>query len=138
MNAVELAVYMFQLIFLWRVQTQCQLHCSYRLASTDFLQRVLTDSTSPEFPLGNVRDPRQLFVIGNSVPSPPVLDGFEFQQTQVFTLFPMPVVFLPDVDRRPVRNNVRPLQQSVGRERRIQLARLRPSHTRHTQRMQYK
>jgi len=31
---------------------------------------VLIDSTPPEFPLGNVRDPRQLFVIGNSVPSP--------------------------------------------------------------------
>jgi hypothetical protein len=71
-----------------------------------------------EFSLRNFRDPNQLFVIGNSIPSPPVLDGFEFQQTQVFTLFPMPVGFLADVDGWPVRNNVRALQQSS----RIELA----------------
>jgi len=46
-----------------------------------------------------------------ATPSPLVLDGSEFQQTQVFALFPMPVGFLPDVDGWPVRNDVRPLQQ---------------------------
>ncbi|MFI5091015.1 MAG: hypothetical protein ACHP7P_13235 [Terriglobales bacterium] len=81
---------------------------------------MLVDSTAHEFPLRNARNPRQLLVIRNGVPFAPVLDGFEFQQTQIFAFFPVPVGFLPDVDGWPVRNDVRPLQQSS----RIKLARL--------------
>src|ERR1700687_1053632 len=81
---------------------------------------MLIDSPAHEFPLRNFCDACQLLSIRNSIPFPPVLDGFEFQQTQVFAFFPMPVGFLPNVDRRPVCNDVRSLQQSS----RIELARI--------------
>ena len=42
-----------------------------------------------------------------------VLDCFEFQQAQVLAFFPMFVRFLSDVDRRPIRNDVRALQQAT-------------------------
>jgi hypothetical protein len=47
---------------------------------------VLIDTPANELPLGNLRDPRQLFVIRNSVPFPLVLNGLEFQLTQVFAV----------------------------------------------------
>ena len=49
-----------------------------------------------------------------------VLDSFEFQQTQIFAFFPVPVGFFSDVDGRPVCNDVRSLQQPS----RIEFARL--------------
>ena len=91
---------------------------SHGLPLADFLERVLVDSH--QFPLRNLRDRRQLFVVGNSVSFAPVLDRFEFQQTQVFALFPMLVGLFADVDRWPVRDDVRPLQQSA----RVECARL--------------
>jgi hypothetical protein len=71
---------------------------------------VLIDSSTHEFPLGNFRDPRQLFVIGNGISFPHVLDRFGFQQTQVFAIFPVPVGFLSDGNEGPIRNDVRSLQ----------------------------
>jgi hypothetical protein len=47
--------------------------------------------------LGDLCDPRQLLVIRDSIPSSPVPSGFEFQQTQIFALFPMPVGFFSSV-----------------------------------------
>jgi len=41
----------------------------------DFFQGMLIDSATHEFSFGNLRDPRQLFVICNSIPSSSVLDG---------------------------------------------------------------
>ena len=40
----------------------------------------------------------------------PTASSFEIKQAQVLALFPVPVGLLPDVNRRPVRNDVRPLQ----------------------------
>ena len=79
---------------------------------TDLLQRVLVDSPAHEFPLRNLCDPRKLIVIRYRIPFAPVLDGIEFEQAQILALFPVAVGFLPDVDGRPVRNNVCALQQS--------------------------
>lgn len=49
-------------------QTMRQFYRPHRFSPTDFLQRVLIDSTSHEFPLGNFRYPCHLFVIRNSIP----------------------------------------------------------------------
>jgi hypothetical protein len=59
---------------------------------------VLVDSATHEFPLGNLCDPRQLFVIRNNIPFPLVLDGFEVQQTRVFAFFPVTVGFFSNVN----------------------------------------
>lgn len=71
---------------------------------------MFVDSPTHEFPLGNLCDPRQLFVICNRISFPPVLNGFEFKQTQVFALLPVLVGLFADVDRGPVRHDTRPLQ----------------------------
>ena len=67
--------------------------------SADFLQRVLVDSPAHEFPLGNLRDSRQLFIGRNRVSFSLVFNRFEIQQTQIFALFPMLVGLFADVDR---------------------------------------
>jgi hypothetical protein len=90
------------------------------LTIRDFLQRVLIDPPAHEFPLRNLRDPCQLFIIRNSIPSSLVLNSLEIQQTQIFAFFRMPIGFLANVDWWPVRDDVRTLQRSS----RVELARL--------------
>jgi len=81
---------------------------------------MLIDPPADEFTLRSYRDSLQLFIARNCISFSLVFNRLEVKQAQVFALFPMLIGFLPDVDRRPVRNNVCSLQQSAC----IELARL--------------
>jgi hypothetical protein len=74
---------------------------------------VLADPAPHEFAFRHCGDSGYLFIAHDSVALSFVQNRAEIQQTQVFALFPMPVGFLADVDGRPVRNDVRALQQST-------------------------
>jgi hypothetical protein len=71
---------------------------------------VLIDSLADEFPLGNFCDSHQLLISRYGIAFPLVLDCFELQQAQIFTFFAMLVGLFADVNRRPIRNDVRALQ----------------------------
>ena len=90
-----------------------QFYSSHRCRHTNFLQCVPVDSPTHEFPLGNFRDLSQLFIRRNRISFSLVFNCFEIQQTQVFALFPMLVGFLANIDRRPIRDDMRPLQQAA-------------------------
>jgi len=106
--------------FLNQSQARGKLDCAYWFPPAYFFQSVLTDSSTHEFPLWNLGDPRQLRVGRYDVSFSSVFDTLEIQQAQIFALFPMPVVLFSDVDWRPVRDDVRSLQQSAC----VELARL--------------
>lgn len=53
------------------------------------MKRVLIDPAAHEFTLGYFLNSLQLFVRRNCVAFTFVLDCFEFQQTQIFTFFPI-------------------------------------------------
>jgi len=89
-----------------RFQDSRQLYSPYWLGPTDLLQRVLIDSPAHEFPLGTFSNSLQLFIRRDREALSLVLDSLEFQQTQIFAFFPVLVGFLPDVDWRPIRNDV--------------------------------
>jgi len=91
-----------------------------RLSAIMSPRKARLSQTKTERPAQIWIDMVLLFAIRNGVPFAPVLNGLEFKQTQVFAFFPMPVGFHPDVDGRPVRNDVCALQQTS----RVELARL--------------
>ena len=92
------------------LQTPCELDRTHGFLVADSFQRVLIDPPAPKFPLRNFCDLRQLSICGNRIALALVLNRFELQQAQVFALLPVPVGFLPDVDRRPIRGDMRMLQ----------------------------
>jgi len=99
-----------RLVFFQHLQTLCKLDCPHGLTIAHFLQRVLVDSPAHECALGKFSDSLQLLISRYGIALPLVLDCLEFQQTQIFAFFPMLVRFPSDVDRRPIRNDVRALQ----------------------------
>jgi len=52
------------------------------------------------------------FFVAIAIPFARVLNRFEFEQAEIFALFKVFVVFFSDVDRRPIRDHVRALEQT--------------------------
>ena len=80
---------LFRFILFEHLQAPHQFASSHWFFPTDFLQGVLIDSSAHEFSLGNSGDPCELVFVGHRISFPPILDSFEFQQTQVLAFFPM-------------------------------------------------
>ena len=99
----------------------CQLGRTHRHFRADFLQGVLIGSPASEVPLGKLGDSLQLLIRSNGVTHSLVFDGLEFNETQVFAVLPIPVGFLPDVDRRPIGGG-RPLAATFGAGVEIRMA----------------
>lgn len=100
-------------IFFECLQKYLWLDRSYRFPPTDSLQCVLIDSALHELPLGNFCDTGQLLVVRNNISFRPVLNGFEFQQAQIFTFLPVPVGFFSEVNGQLVCNYGCALQQAA-------------------------